>query len=153
MKRLIILFVTLFVVGTGVFTSFELDTVGANAAIEKSPAYAVVTPEGITKKTKKGRSTFQVNFAYEVAGAAYKFDTKFMEESEAMALAAQKDVQVIFPSNAPDKAMLKSEFESRDRDGSFLHALLKAAGIALFAALIGSAVLAFKFPWFRQSAA
>lgn len=151
MKKPIILFVVLFALALSFFTMLERDEMAVNAAIEKAPGYAVVTPEGITKKTKKGRSTFQVNYSYQVNGAKYTFDTAFMEEAEAMALAETAGVQVAFPAASPATAKLKSDFDKRERDYSFMGALMKAMGFSFFVALIGSAVLVYRISWFRRA--
>jgi len=151
MKRSLSLFVALFVLAFAVITAVEFNKIKLNEAIEKAPAYATVTADDMTQKTKRGHSTYRINYSYQVAGTSYKFATEFMEEDKAKAMISDPSVQVAYAVGAPADAVLKSTFDSRDRDTSFAHVAVMAAGLGLFLSLIGTAVLVFKFPWFRQA--
>ena len=101
MKKPLITFVSLLVLAFGICAFLEISKIGNHAAIAKSPAFVAATPEGITKKTKKSRDTFQVNFTYAAAGSTYKIDSHWMDtEAEAVAFGSGP-VQIAYAATAP----------------------------------------------------
>ena len=149
MKKPILTYLLAFVVAFGFFAFIGIQKIDKNDAIAKSPAYTLATPEGITKKTKKSRVTYQVSYSYEVAGTSYKLNSDWLDtEAEAM---AATPAQVAYATTAPADAMFKSEFDQRDPDESYAGALLKSAGLGLLVALIGTLALMWKFPWLRRA--
>jgi hypothetical protein len=152
MKKPLILFLVLFVLATSLFASLEMEKVETNAAIAKSPGFAVATPDGITKITRKRSVKYQVNYTYQVAGSTYKIDTKSMDEAAAQAELAKPDVQVAYATNTPSLALLKSDYEQRDLKETMTGAILTAAGFALVMAFVATLVLSWKFSWLRSAA-
>jgi hypothetical protein len=151
MKKPLIAFVVLFALAFGVVVSGEINKLDTEAAIAKAPVFVLAEPAGITKKTKKGRESYQVNYTYTVAGTSYPMDTAFMStEAEALAMAASP-VQIVYAANTPAVAEFKSDFDSRDPKAGMGGALLTAAGLGLLLAIIGTLVLMWKFPWFRRA--
>lgn len=151
MKKPLITLLVVFAIAFGIFATAEIRKIDTNAAIAKAPVFVVATPDGITKKTKKGRTSFQVNYSYAVSGAQYKIDTKFFStEEEALAMAAQP-VQVAFAASNPNDAVFKSEFDQRDPNAGMSSALTSAAGFGLVASLVVTLVLLWKFPWLRRA--
>lgn len=151
MKKPLITFSALLVLAFTVSAYYEIAKIDTNAAIAKSPAFVVATPEGITTRTKKSRETFQVNFTYEVAGTMYKIDSEWMDtEAEAVALGS-KPVQIAYATTAPAEGVFKSEFDRRDPNEGIASALTTAAGLALLGAIIGTLALLWQFPWLRRS--
>lgn len=151
MKKPLIAFVVLFALAFGLVVTGEIHKLDTEAAIAKAPVFVVATPAGITKKTKKSRESFQVNYTYTVAGTTYPMDTPFMDtEAEALAMAAAP-VEIAYAANAPAMAEFKSDFDKRDPNAGMGGALLTAAGLGLLGAIIGTLVLMWKFPWFRRA--
>jgi hypothetical protein len=151
MKKPLIAFLVVFALAFGLFASIGIEQVNTNVAIAKSPAFVLATPEGITKKTKKSRETFQVNYTYAVAGTTYKLDTDWMSTvAEAEALAATP-VQVAYATTAPSHGVFKTDFDKRDPKESIVGALTTAAGIGLLASIFITLVLVWKFPWLRRA--
>jgi hypothetical protein len=151
MKKPLITFAVVFAIAFGIFASIGIKKLNNNAAIAKAPSYVLATPNGITKKTKKGRETFQVNYTYAVAGTDYKIDTHWMSsESEAVAM-ADTPVQVAYAATAPAEAIFKSEFDKRDPHESMAGAIGGAAGIGFLLSIFLTLVLIWKFPILRPS--
>lgn len=152
MKKPLIMFLVLFVLATSLFASLEMEKVETNAAITRSPGFAVATPDGITKITRKRSVKYQVNYTYQVAGATYKIDTRSMDEAAAQAELAKPDVQVAYSTNTPSMALLKSDYDQRDLKETMAGAILTAAGFALVMAFVATLVLSWKFGWLRSAA-
>lgn len=151
MKKPLIAFLVVFAIAFGIFAMAEMNKIDTTSAIVKSPAVIVAIPDGITKKTKKGRTSFQVNYTYAVAGTKYAIDTEFFDtEAEAMAL-AKVPVQVIYPTTAPDQGIFKTEFDRRDPNAGMGGAVLSAAGFGLLLSVVMTLVLVWKFPWMRTA--
>jgi hypothetical protein len=151
MKKPLIAFLVVFFLAFGLFSSIGIEQVNTNVAIAKSPAFVLATPEGITKKTKKSKETFQVNYTYAVAGATYKLDTDWMSTvAEAEALAATP-VHVAYATTAPSHGVFKTDFDKRDPKESIMGAIITAAGIALLASIFITLLLVWKFPWLRRA--
>ena len=149
MKKPIITFLVVFAIAFGIVATAEIHKIDTNVAIAKSPAYVLATPEGITKKTKKSRETFQVNYTYTVAGTTYKIDTDWkntVAEAEAM---AATPVQIAYATTAPADGVFKTDFDKRDPNESTAGALASAALFGLFGAIIGTLILLWKFPGLR----
>ena len=151
MKRSLVAFAVVFAILFGLFATIGIQKNHTNAAIAKSPAYVLATPEGITKKTKKSRETFQVNFVYVVAGTTYKIDSDWKSSiAEAEALAASP-VQVAYAPTAPADAVFKSDFDNRDKNEGMTDVLGKAAGLGFLLAIVGTLFLIWKFPVLRRA--
>jgi hypothetical protein len=151
MKRTVATFAAVFAIMFGLFATIGIQQNSNYAAIAKSPAYVLATPEGITKKTKKSRETFQVNFSYAVAGTTYKIDSGWMNSvAEAEALAATP-VQLAYAPTAPADAVFKSDFDKRDAHEGMVDVLGKAAGLGLLLGLVGTLLLIWKFPVLRRA--
>jgi amino acid transporter len=154
MKKPLFLFVAIFAIAAWFFGSTGMDEVNLHTAIAKAPAYAPAVPEGITETKRKRSTSYHVNYSYQVAGATFKIDSKSLDKEEAQALLAVADVQVAYVAGAPDKAMMKHDFDHRDPKESVSGAILTALGIALLIGIVGSLLLSWKFGWFsgRQTA-
>jgi hypothetical protein len=152
MKKPLIAFAVVFAILFGLFATIGIQQINTNAAIAKAPAYVLATPEGITKKTKKSRETFQVNFTYAVAGTTYKIDSDWMSTvAEAEALAATP-VQIAYAASAPADGVFKSDFDKRDVTESVPGAVSKAAGLGFLLAIFATLFLIWKFPVLRRTA-
>ena len=151
MKRALIAFAVVFAIMFGLFATIGIGQMNTNAAIAKSPAYVLATPEGITKKTKKSREKFQVNFSYAVGGTTYKIDSDWMSTvAEAEALAATP-VQIAYATTAPADAVFKSDFDKRDVNEGVTGVIGKAAGLGFLLAIVGTLFLIWKFPVLRRA--
>lgn len=151
MKKPLIAFLVVFAIAFGIFASAEIKKIDTNAAIAKAPVFVLATPEGITKKTKKGRTSFQVNYTYPVAGSSYAIDTDFFDtEAEAMAL-AETPVQVAYAATRPADGVFKSEFDKRDPNAGMGSAVMSAAAFGLLLSIVVTMVLLWKFPWLRTA--
>lgn len=151
MKKPVIAFAVIFVAAFALFASEGMDKLDNHAAIEKSPAFVVATPDGIMEKTKKGNKTYQVNYTYVADGKPYKIDTEwFGTAAEAEAMAASQ-VQVAYATTAPAQGIFKSEYDQRDPKAGKMGAMATAAGTALLAGIIGTLLLLWQFPWFRRN--
>ncbi len=150
MKKPIITFLVVFAIAFGLIATGEIHKIDNHVAIAKSPAFVLATAEGITKKTKKSRETFQVNYTYAVAGTTYKIDTSWMNSvAEAEAMAATP-VQIAYATTAPADGIFKSDFDKRDPTESTAGALGNAAEFGLIGALILTLLLVWKFPSLRR---
>lgn len=149
MKKPLITFLVLFALAFAVFTTINIKKIDTHTAIAKSPVFVLATPEGITKKTKKSRVTYQVNYSYAVDGASFKKDTEWFDTVEEAEKMAASPVQIAFATGKPDDSVFKSEFDTRDPKEGILSALLGAAGIGLAMAFVGTLVLLWKFPSLR----
>jgi hypothetical protein len=142
MKRSLVAFAVVFAIMFGMFATIGIKQNSNFAAIAKAPSYVLATPEGITKKTKKSRETFQVNFTYAVAGTTYKIDSGWMNSvAEAEALAA----------SAPADGVFKTEFDGRDAGEGMMDVLGKALGLGFLLAIVGTLFLVWKFPALRRA--
>lgn len=150
MKKPFITFLVLFALAFAVFASINIKKIDTHNAIAKAPAFVLATPEGITKKTKKSRETFQVNYTYAVDGATFKKDTEWFDTVAEAEKMAASPVQIAYPAGKPDDSVFKSEFDARDPNEGILSALLGAGGFGLVAAFIGTLVLLWKFPSLRS---
>ena len=153
MKKPLFLFVAIFAIAAWFFGSTGMDEVNLHTAIAKAPAYVPAVAEGITETKRKRSTSYHVNYSYQVAGATYKIDSKSLDKEEAQALLAVPDVQVAYVAGAPDKAVLKHDFDARDPKESVFGAILAALGLALMIGLGGSALLSWKFGWFSRQTA
>jgi hypothetical protein len=153
MIRSLVLFCVLFAIALLSFSYLEYDKVSLKSAIEEFPAYAVLTPGEMTSKTKKGRTTYQVHYTYRVAGTMYEFNSPYVSEWEAKKFVSSNDTQLAFVAGAPERAMLKTEFEHRKRqsDQTFAGVLRGAFSFAAIFALIATAVVIYRFSWFRRT--
>jgi hypothetical protein len=151
MKKPLILFLVLFILGTSLFASIEMEKVETNAAITKSPGYTVATPDKITKITRKRSVKYQVNYTYQVAGQTYKIDTASMDEAGAQAEMAKQNVQIAYCTQTPSMALFKSDYDQRDLKETMAGAILSAAGIALLISLVASLFLSWKLGWLRRA--
>jgi hypothetical protein len=150
MKKPLITFLVLFAIVFAVFATANIKKIDTHVAIAKSPVFVLATPEGITKKTKKSRVTYQVNYTYAVDGTTYKRNTEWFDTVEEAEKMAASPVQIAYPTGKPDDSVFKSEFDSRDPNEGMMSALLSAGGIGLFAAFIGTLILLWKFPSLRS---
>ncbi len=151
MKKPLLAFAGVFAILFGLFVTIGIQQMNNYAAIAKSPAYVLAAPEGITKKTKKSREKFQVNFSYAVAGTTYKIDSDWMSTvAEAEALAATP-VQIAYATTAPADAVFKSDFDKRDAGEGVSSVLGKAAGLGFLLAIVGTLLLIWKFPVLRRA--
>jgi hypothetical protein len=153
MKKPLFLFVAIFAIAAWFFGSSGMDEVNLHNAIAKTPAYVPALAEGITETKRKRSTSYHVNYSYQVAGASYKIDSKSLDKEEAQALLAVPDVQVAYVAGAPDKAMMKHDFDARDPKESVFGAILTALGIALAIGVGGSLLLSWKFGWFSRQTA
>ncbi|NHZ33041.1 DUF3592 domain-containing protein [Massilia rubra] len=146
-------FLTLLVTFVGFFAAFVLmniKKIDTHSAIAKAPVFVLATPEGITKKTKKLSTSYQVNYTYAVDGATYKIDTDWVKTVEQAEKMASEPVQVAFAAGKPDNGIFKTEYDTHDRSESVWGAILMAAGMGLVAAAGFTLVLLWKFPWLRR---
>ncbi|NHZ79156.1 DUF3592 domain-containing protein [Massilia sp. CCM 8695] len=150
MKKPFITFLLVFAIAFGAVAWFNIEKINTNAAIAKSPVYVLATPEGITKKTKKGKVTYQVNFSYSDAGATYKKDSHWFDTVEQAEALASSPVQIAFATNKPADAVFKTEFDQRDPGEGMGSALTTAGMIGFFLALLGTAVLLYRVPSLRR---
>ncbi|HEX8613903.1 MAG TPA: hypothetical protein VF800_21715 [Telluria sp.] len=150
MKKPFITFLVLFALAFAVFTAVNIKKVDTHAAIAKSPVFVLAAPEGITKKTKKSRVTYQVNYSYAVDGATFKKDTEWFDTVEEAEKMAASPVQIAFATGKPEDSVFKTEFDTRDPNEGLLSALLGAAGIGLAMAFVGTLILLWKFPSLRR---
>lgn len=151
MKKPLIAFLVVFLLAVGLVAWFKIDEMQTYNTIAKSPAFVVATPEGITKKTKKGREEFQINFIYTVAGNNYPIDSTFMDtEAEAMEFAA-KPVEVAYATTAPATAVFKTAYDKRDTSQGMGSLILEALGFGFLLSLLGTAVLLYQFPSLRRT--
>lgn len=151
MKKPLLAFAVVFAILFGFFVTIGVQEINTNAAIAKAPAYVLATADGITKKTKKSRERFQVNFTYAVAGTSYKIDSEWMSTmAEAEALAATP-VQVAYAASAPADGVFKSKFDQRDVSESVAGVVGKAAGLGLLMAILATLFLVWKFPALRTA--
>jgi len=151
MKKPIMTFLALLVLAFGITAFVEISKIGNHAAIAKSPGFVAATPEGITKKTKNSRDTFQVNFTYAAAGSTYKIDSHWMDtQAEALAFGSGP-VQIAFATTAPADGIFKREFDQRDPKEGIMSALITAAGLGLLGAFLGTLALLWQLPWLRRS--
>ena len=153
MKKPLILFALLFVIVAGFFASMGMDEVHLHESIAKAPAYAPAIAEGITETKRKRSTSYHVNYTYQVAGATYKIDSKSLDKDEAMALAAKPDVEVAYAVGAPGKAVLRHDFDQRDKKESVFGAILTACGIALLMSIVATLFLSWKFGWLSRQTA
>ncbi len=150
MKKPLIAFAAIFVVAFGMLAAANMGKIDNNAAIAKSPAFVLATPEGIMEKTKKGNKTYQVKYNYMADGKIYKIDTEWFDTAaEAEAMAASP-VQVAYATTAPDKGIFKTEFDQRDPKAGKMGAMASAAGTAVIIGILGALALLWQFPWFRR---
>ena len=150
MKKPFLTFLVLFALVFGFFTWIGIKQADTHNAIAKSPVFVLATPEGITKKTKKSRVTYQVNYSYAVDGANFTKDTDWFDTVEEAEKMAASPVQIAFAAGKPDDAIFKTEFDTRDPSEGILSTLLRAAGLGLFVAFGGTLVLLWKFPFLRR---
>lgn len=152
MKKPLIAFAVVFAILFGFFATIGIQKINTNAAIAKAPAFVLAEAAGITKKTKKSRETFQVNFTYAVAGATYKIDSDWMDTvAQAEALAASP-VEIAYAASAPADGVFKSEFDKRDVTEGVTGAVGKAAGLGFLVAIFATLFLIWKFPVLRRTA-
>ena len=152
MRKPLFLFAIIFAVAAWFLGAQGMDEVNLNSAIAKAPTYVAATPVGITETKRKRSTSYEVNYVYQVAGVEYKINSKSMDKDEATALLDKPNVEVAFATGAPEKALMRHDFDQSSKQGMF-SALLTAAGMALLAGLIGSLVLSWKFGWLSRSAA
>lgn len=152
MKKPLIAFAVVFAVVFGLLAAMEIGKINNNVAIAKSPAFVLANPAGITKKTKKSRETFQVNYTYAVAGTTYKIDTPWMDTAAEAEALIETPVQVAYATTAPADGVFKSDFDKRDPKEGIPSALATAGGFGLIASLLITLFLAWKFPWLRRAA-
>ncbi len=151
MKKPLIAFLVVFAVAFGMFATAEIKKLDTTAAIAEAPAFVLASPEGITKRTKKGRTSFQVNYSYAVQGASYAIDTAFFDtEEQAMAVAAAP-MEVAYAVTAPADGVFRSEFDKRDPSAGMGSAVLSAAGFGLLLSIVLTLVMVWKFPWLRTA--
>lgn len=151
MKKPLIAFAAVFALVFGFFVFIEMEKIDTEAAIAKAPAFVTASPEGVTKRTKKGRESFQINYTYEVAGNKYTKNSEWFDtEAEAMK-SAEKPVEIAYAKDAPATSEFKSEFDQRDPNAGLVSAMKDAAGFGLLAALFLTLVLVWKFPWLRTA--
>lgn len=151
MKRSLAVFALVFAILFGLFATIGIQKNHTNAAIAKSPAYVLATPDGITKKTKKSRETFQVNFSYVVAGTTYKIDSDWKGSMAAAEALAATPVQLVYATTSPADAAFKSDFDKRDQNEGMSDVLGKAAGLGFLLAIFGTLFLIWKFPVLRRA--
>ncbi|RSZ58176.1 hypothetical protein HF313_00270 [Massilia atriviolacea] len=150
MKKPLLTFLVLFALAFAVFTWVNIKKIDTHNAIAKSPVFVLATPDGITKKTKKSRVTYQVNYSYIVDGATFKIDTEWFDTPEEAEKMAASPVQVAFATGKPDDSVFKTEFDTRDPKEGIVSAVLGAGAIGFVMALIGTLVLLWKFPSLRR---
>jgi len=151
MKKPVILFAVVFAVMAWFFISAGVDKVHLHSAIAKAPAYAPATPEAIKEKKSKRSTNYSVIFGYQVGGSAYKVESESVsQEQAARALAMTPDMEVAYVQGAPDKALLRSEFDRRDKSESVFGAVVTEAGSALLFSVVVALVLSWKFGWLRR---
>lgn len=151
MKKSLIAFVVLFVVGFAFMAFAGIKKIENHVAIAKSPVFVTAEPDQIIKRTKKSRESFKVSFNYMAAGTSYKIESEYFDtlaEAEAMAAAP---VQIAYATTAPADGIFKTEFDARDPKEGTTSALVEAGGIGLVIAIIGTIVLLWQFPWFRRA--
>lgn len=152
MTKPLITFLLAFAFVFGVVATVKIRENATNAAIAKAPVYVLATPDGITKKTRKGRTSFQVNYTYVAAGATHTIDTDFFStEAEAMAM-TESPVQVAYAAGNPAQAAFKSEFDKRDPNAGMAGVLGMAAAFGLGLGLLLTLGLLWKYPWLRGTA-
>ncbi|MDQ1835477.1 hypothetical protein [Massilia scottii] len=111
----------------------------------------VAKPDGIIKRTKKSRDTYQVKLSYSIAGINYNMDSDWFDTvAEAEAL-ANSPVQIAYDSIKPENAVFRSDFDKRDPNEGTVSALISAGGLGSVMALLLTAVLLYKFPSLRRS--
>jgi hypothetical protein len=150
MKKSIIAFVVILLAAFGLFAFEGMKSLDNNSAIAKAPITVLAVPEGITKKTKKSRESFQVNFSYTAAGTKYMKDSEWMDTQAQAEALGNSPVQIVYAAAAPAEGIFKSEFDKRDPKAGLMTELLTAAGMALIAALLGTLGLNWYFPWMRR---
>ncbi|MCE3605785.1 hypothetical protein LXA47_19565 [Massilia sp. P8910] len=150
MKKPLITFMVVFAIAFGLVAWFNIEKINTNAAIAKSPAYVLATPESITKRTKKGKVTYQVNFSYAAAGASYKMDSHWFDTQEQAQAMANSPVQIAYATDKPADGVFKTDFDQRDPGEGMASALTSAGIIGFFLALLGTAVLLYRIPSLRR---
>ncbi|MDQ1924111.1 hypothetical protein [Massilia pseudoviolaceinigra] len=151
MKKPLITFFVVFAIAFGIMAAINIKKIETNVAIAKAPAFVVAKPDGIIKRTKKSRDTYQVKFSYSIAGINYNMDSDWFDTvAEAEAL-AKSPVQIAYDSIKPENAVFRSDFDKRDPNEVTISALISAGGLGLFMALLLTAVLLYKFPSLRRS--
>ncbi len=150
MKKPFLTFLVLFALAFAFCTWVNIKKIDTHNAIAKSPVFVLATPEGITKRTKKSRVTYQVNYSYTVDGATFKKDTDWFDTVEEAEKMADSPVQIAFATGKPDDSIFKTEYDTRDPKEGIMSAVLAGAGIGLFMAFIGTLVLLWKFPALRR---
>ena len=153
MKKPLFLFLAIFAIAAWFFASTGMDEVKLHKAIAAAPAYAPAIPEGITKIKRRRSTTYQVNYAYEVAGTTYKLDSDTMSQEEAVALMSKPNVEVAYAKGAPTQALLRDDFDHVDRNETTSGAIVKALVMALMAAIVGALLLSWKFGWLSRKTA
>ena len=153
MKKPLFLFAAIFAIAAWFLGSSGMDEVNLNTAIAKSPTYAPAIPEGLSETKRKRSTKYEVNYVYQVAGVDYKINSKSMDKEEATALLSKPNVEVAFVTGAPEKALMRHDFDQRDPKQSTFGAILTAAGFALLAGIVGSLVLSWKLGWLSRGTA
>ena len=150
MKRPLITFAVVLVSALAFFSVIAVQQNNTEGAIAKSPGFVLAEPQGITKKTKKSRETFQVNYTYAVDGVSYKMDTGWMETvAEAEAMAASP-VQIAYAKSSPGEAIFKNDFDKRDPDAGIGSTLFRVVWTGLLASVLITLGLLWQVPWLRR---
>jgi hypothetical protein len=152
MKKTVIAFLVAFVFAFCGFAYLAQNEVDTNAAISKSPGFVLATPEGITKTTRKG-SNYRVNYSYLVAGIAYKIDSKPMGKADAQTVFDGANVEVAYYTEKPSIAVLRRDYEQRDRTASKAGAIRSVVGLSLMMALATALTLSWACGWLRRGRA
>ncbi|MDM5177939.1 hypothetical protein PO883_12130 [Massilia sp. DJPM01] len=150
MKKPLITFLAVFAIAFAIIATVNIKKIDTNIAIAHAPAFVVAKPDGITKRTKKSRVTYQVNFSYSIAGINYKMDSDWLDTVADAETLASSPVQIAYDSTKPENAVFRSDFDKRDPNEGTVSALISAGGLGLFLALLVTAVLLYKFPSLRS---
>ena len=147
MKKPLLVFVVIFGIAIWLYGSHLTKSIILHAAIAKAPAYAMAIPVGIVaEKGKHGRYYF-VRYSYQVDGATYKIHSGILGEKMAKELLSMPPMEVAYAPEAPAKALMRRDFDARDKEESVVSALLEASVYALVTSFIVSLILSAMCGW------
>ena len=153
MKKPLILLAVLFPLAAGFFVYASRSKSDEYAAIANAPVYVQATAEGVVRHKLGRMKDFAVVYAYQVDGITYRHESRAHNKEEAEALASMPAQELVYPAGAPDKAILRQEFDGRikpegapdDLQMSIISALVMSVAVTLG--------ISWKAGWLRRSAA
>lgn len=113
--------------------------------IASAPAFTVATYVDTDTKSKRGHTSYMLNFSFVVDGKTYEIETDWMGKEWASQILAAP-VEIAYAPASPDKAVFRDKLEGRTPGdcvgGAIFVAIATSLTMALMAALLNA--------WFRR---